>query len=168
MSDATHFWNAINSAYDAGHADGARKAEILARIQAEASGHWTVAKDASGYFQAIRNPGIATSAVIKKKKALIKAEKGKSATIARGVKRPAKPREKGVKDGIISYMRLTGGGLTINDIIEKTGFKESSVRGTLMQMKKKGAVSCQGRGAETLWSLATAKNGDGASDEARA
>jgi hypothetical protein len=155
MSDATtHFMSAIDSAYSAGIADGLRKAEILARIHAEHS---------PGYFESLKTPGITTPA-----KATKAAKASKASTIARGVKRAAKPREKGVKDGIISYMQLTGAGLSIGQIVERTGFKASSVRGTLMQMKKKGAVSCQGRGADTLWSLVTPKSGDGASDEMRA
>jgi hypothetical protein len=145
----THFMDGLKSAYDAGIADGLRKAEILARIHAEHS---------HGYFESLKTPGITTPA-----KAAKAPRAAKAPAVARGVKQPAAPREKGVKDGIISYMRLTGGGLTINDIIEKTGFKESSVRGILMQMKKKGTVLSQGRGAENLWSLAAAKNG--ASDE---
>jgi hypothetical protein len=57
----------------------------------------------------------------------------KAPKVARGVKKASGPREKGVKNAILKL--ITSEPLTVGQILAKTGFKETSVRATLMGLK---------------------------------
>jgi hypothetical protein len=60
----------------------------------------------------------------------------KAPTVARGVKKVAKPRTKGVKDAVINL--IASETLAVPDIVSRLGFKEGSVRAVLMDLKKSG------------------------------
>ncbi len=60
----------------------------------------------------------------------------KATTAARGVKKAAGPRTPGVKAAILGM--ITSQAMSAAAIIAKTGFKDTSVRGTLMTLKKDG------------------------------
>ena len=82
-------------------------------------------------------------------KAIVAPKAPKAPTVARGVKKPALPHTKGVKEGIMNLIGAAVNGITVHGIVATTKFKESSVRATLMQLKKKGlATSDKG-----VWSL---------------
>jgi hypothetical protein len=86
----------------------------------------------------------------------------KAPKVTRGVRKAAGPRTKGVKEAITAY--LAGhAGVSIDEIVNTHGFKENSVRGTLMAMKKKGIVDQDGK----FWQLAnTGPSGNGGAEEA--
>jgi hypothetical protein len=67
----------------------------------------------------------------------------KATTIARGVKAAPKTRTKGVKSAIAGL--ITSGPMTVDGIIEQTGFKKNSVISTLMDLKKKGIAMQDGK-----------------------
>jgi hypothetical protein len=73
--------------------------------------------------------------------------------IARGVKKAPTPRTKGVKDEIVRLLSENPDGLPISTIIASTGFKENSIRGTLMGLKKDMLA---GQDSEKRWILANA------------
>jgi hypothetical protein len=63
----------------------------------------------------------------------------KAKTVARGVRKEAGPREKGVKKGILNL--ISSEHHTTASIIATSGFKERSVLGTLAGLKKEGKIS---------------------------
>jgi predicted Rossmann fold nucleotide-binding protein DprA/Smf involved in DNA uptake len=79
-------------------------------------------------------------------------------TIARGAKKAAKPRTKGVKEGIIAL--ISSEPISVADIIAKTGFKEVSIRSTLMSLKKAGMAMND----DKLWVAACHDSGAGNSE----
>jgi hypothetical protein len=58
-----------------------------------------------------------------------------------------------VKPGIKALIENAGNGITASQIIEKTGFKENSVRGTLSALKAEGFAERRGE----LWVLSQRK-----------
>ena len=67
-----------------------------------------------------------------------------AAPVASGVKKALGPRTKGVKEAILSL--IASGSMSPAAIIAETGFKSTSVRATLMSLKKSGlAMSGDGR-----------------------
>lgn len=81
-------------------------------------------------------------------KAVSAPKAAKATVVARGVKKAAMPHSKGVKEGIVKHLGEAGLA-TVPVIIAKLGFKESSVRATLMALKKKGIASSEAG----VWSL---------------
>jgi predicted Rossmann fold nucleotide-binding protein DprA/Smf involved in DNA uptake len=67
----------------------------------------------------------------------------KTPVIARGVKSAPRPRTKGVKSAISTL--ITSGPMTVDGIIERTGFKKNSVISTLMDLKKKNLAMQDGK-----------------------
>jgi predicted Rossmann fold nucleotide-binding protein DprA/Smf involved in DNA uptake len=61
---------------------------------------------------------------------------------ARGARKASGPREKGVKARIASMIATAP--LTVAEIIAHTGFKKTSVRATLMSLKKEGLAVQEG------------------------
>lgn len=74
----------------------------------------------------------------------------KAPVISRGVKKVRGPRAKGVKEEIVRLIRESAEGLRVGDIVAQTGFKETSVRATLMGLKKSGMAAL---GDEKHWVL---------------
>jgi len=60
----------------------------------------------------------------------------KAPVTARAARKDRGPRTKGVKERIVSMIATAS--LTVDDIIKHTGFKATSVRATLMSLKKSG------------------------------
>ncbi len=76
----------------------------------------------------------------------------KAPPIARGVKRAAGARTRGVKEGILAFLlSRPNDAVSPATIIAETGFKSTSVRATLMSLKKDHRVSNGGDG--TWWAL---------------
>ena len=141
--------NTITKAYAAGLADGARKAEVVTRLYAEhlaAAAPSLSATRGNGIDVSHRGNIIAADLVATSIPQPLKAQK-----VTRGGKKQAVARETGVKDGIIAA--INAGSVTISDILLATGYKETSIRGTLMQMRTRGLVSVEGRGKDGVWSL---------------
>jgi predicted Rossmann fold nucleotide-binding protein DprA/Smf involved in DNA uptake len=67
----------------------------------------------------------------------------KTPKVAHGVNIARGPRTKGVKSAISSL--ITSGPVTIDGIIERTGFKKNSVLSTLMDLKKRGLAMQDGK-----------------------
>lgn len=178
----TNILNAIKAAYSAGLADGARQAEVIAKLHAE---HDLTVSEYTGFPFTV-NPsdnGISYTVPAEATKPSAHpvrppSKKGQRNVtpgeivdqtplpkIARGAKQPAGTREKGVKKGIIDVLGQCPEGVEITNIVGRTGFKDASVRGTLMGLKKKGiAINAKG-----IWSLAPAPSNavfDNGSDEA--
>jgi hypothetical protein len=68
-------------------------------------------------------------------KTAVVTEEPKAPVIARGVRKAAGPRTKGVKEAIMNL--IASEPMTTADIITRTGFKPASVRATLMSLKDK-------------------------------
>jgi hypothetical protein len=82
---------------------------------------------------------------------------------ARGVKTATGPRTKGVKEAIVNL--ITEQQMTVAEIIARTTFKPTSIRATLMSLKKKGLASQDAKG----WfagSPGNAGNGNSEADHA--
>jgi predicted Rossmann fold nucleotide-binding protein DprA/Smf involved in DNA uptake len=71
----------------------------------------------------------------------------KAPVVARGVKKERGPRTKGVKEAISKL--IASGPMTVESIINETGFKATSVRATLMGLKTTGVAT---QDANKLWS----------------
>ena len=78
--------------------------------------------------------------------------------IARVAKQAAGPRVSGVKQGIMDL--ISANAMSSGDIIAKTGFKGTSVRGTLMTLKKNGLATND----DGLWIAASSHDGGGNSE----
>lgn len=70
-------------------------------------------------------------------------------TVSRGVKKAPMTRTKGVKEAITQYLidAYPRGASTVQEIVNALGFKQTSVRATLMTMKKGGYATQEGK----LW-----------------
>lgn len=71
----------------------------------------------------------------------------KAPVVARGVRKATGPRTKGVKEAIMRHLSGYADGRAVAEIVEALGFKESSVRATLMGLKKTGRATQNGK----LW-----------------
>ena len=60
----------------------------------------------------------------------------KAPTVARGAKKAATTRTKGVKEAVINL--IASEALAVPDIVSRLGFKEGSIRAVFMGLKKKG------------------------------
>jgi hypothetical protein len=89
----------------------------------------------------------------------------KKTVIARGAKKAHAPRIKGVKQEILRMIGESQGGVTVDRIIASTGFKETSVRATLMSLKKSGLAS---QDSEKRWVLSGQVARGNSGDEAHA
>lgn len=76
----------------------------------------------------------------------------KAPVIASSVKKDKWPRTKGVKTAITSFISDSANGATVAEIVSSLGFKETSVRATLMGLKKSGIAT---QDSEKHWILAT-------------
>lgn len=86
----------------------------------------------------------------------------KAPKVARGAQKGTKERVAGVKQGIMALIATES--LSANQIITTTGFKATSVRATLMSLKKAGlAMNDDG-----LWIAAAGHDGGGNSEIERA
>ncbi len=81
----------------------------------------------------------------------------KAPVVARGVKKAPMARTKGVKEAIVKL--LQSGYMTIDRIVAETGFKENSVRGTLMTMKKNGQAFQDGKNWAFVVDMHSVANG---------
>ncbi len=81
----------------------------------------------------------------------------KAPIVARGVKKAPVARTKGVKEAIVKL--LQAGYMTIDRIVAETGFKENSVRGTLMTMKKNGQAFQDGKNWAFVVDMHSVANG---------
>ncbi len=89
----------------------------------------------------------------------------KPKVVARGVKSEPKARTKGVKEAILGLI-ASEPAATTERIILLTGFKDNSVRGTLMAMQKKGLVR---RDENKVWTKVSGLSTNGGADsDARA
>jgi len=98
-----------------------------------------------GASPAIENPSWNTSQIVRAAaaKAVDTPKAPKAPVVARGVKAAPKTRTKGVKSAIAGL--ITAGPITVDGIIERTGFKKNSVISTLMDLKKKGVAMQDGK-----------------------
>jgi hypothetical protein len=138
VQTVTTLLEAIKQAYAAGLTDGARQAEVIARIHAEHTNTaGTIARAIAGnLISESANNGARKRHHRAINKGLPLTAKDAKPTAARSAKKAAGPRVKGVKEGIMAL--IASGGMSVADIIAKTGFKGTSVRATLMGLKKSG------------------------------
>jgi hypothetical protein len=159
----TNILTAIKAAYAAGLADGARQAEIIAKLHAE---HDLVVTGYAGSPITITPRNGARKPRGAARKAAVAPKASKAPKGHRGVKKATAPREKGVKEGIADYIRSAAAGVTVAQIVADTGFKTTSVRRTLMALKRAGIAMHDNK----LWSSAptAAPNSGNAEAEAHA
>jgi hypothetical protein len=84
--------------------------------------------------------------------------KPKATTVARSAKKAAGPRTKGVKERIVALIAAEP--ISVSGIISKTGFLETSVRATLMGLKKDGLAMNE----DKLWFSGAPVSGPGNSE----
>jgi hypothetical protein len=151
----------IEQAFEAGRAAAKYEMTELARIHAM---HMTSEAFPAGRLMDVTASGTGTHhrGATKAHAAPTAATKEPKAPVAaRGGKKASGPRTKGVKEAIvnlITYNYEEGlGGVTVPEIIEKTGFKENSVRATLMGLKKTGVAIQDGK----LWGLSAGHSSSG-------
>jgi hypothetical protein len=84
----------------------------------------------------------------------------KAARTAKSLKPDTKPRTKGVKEALLKLLGDASEALTAAEIISISGLKATSVRATLMNLKKKGFVD----NTAGLWQLIGPASGAGNSD----
>jgi hypothetical protein len=150
----TYTMEDIERAYELGRMAERRKMNDLASIMsnqplAKLSADVTV----SGAPKGFNTPTKATKVVAPKK----------ANASTRAARTAAVPRTKGVKEAITAYLAgVPDAGARIDEIVNTHGFKENSVRGTLMTMKKSGLVRQDGK----LWWLAAAPTGNSGAEEA--
>jgi hypothetical protein len=85
----------------------------------------------------------------------------KAPKVARVARKSSGPRTKGVKEAIVNLIKERKNGMFTAEIIAKTGFKATSVRATLMSLKKDGIAVQDG----SFWiPVAPSHDGDGNSD----
>lgn len=139
----------IERAYELGRAAERQKMADLASLMSNER----LATLASAVTPAPTDNGARATRIVKaalargSRKAIKAAVADKDAKAPRGVKKATRPRTKGVKEAIGKLIQNTVGGIATAAIIAETGFKESSVRATLMALKKSGVVTNYGK----LW-----------------
>jgi hypothetical protein len=142
----------IEAAYELGRAHERAKMAELARI-----------RGAHAITRTHNFAGDAKPAAAAATKATSAPTSAKAPKVARGVRKAAGPRTKGVKEAIMAYLGDHPlGDSTIEGIIKTHGFKENSVRGTLMTLKKTGIIRQDGK----FWMPANMPSGNSGAEAA--
>lgn len=131
----------LEQAYEAGRAAGILEMANRERIISNLSGSVSAVPS---HVQQVSVPwsdsNVAVTPAKKRRGRIAKAadapKEPKAPKVARGVKRASTgPRTKGVKEAIVNLIGQRSG-IAVADIVSQLGFKETSVRATLMGLKK--------------------------------